>query len=83
MTALANLCQLFAATVGEDDVKLFKYHVQYDKPERKKRWKGTVVEIYVPAAHQFQMESSAIWIKGASWEEPRRRTQSQRIKLQA
>ena len=23
--ALANLCQLFAATVGEDDVKLFKY----------------------------------------------------------
>jgi len=28
--ALANLCQLFAASVGEDDVKLFKYHVQYD-----------------------------------------------------
>ena len=26
--ALANLCQLFAATVGEDDVKLFKYHVR-------------------------------------------------------
>jgi len=25
--ALANLCQLFAATVGEDDVKLFKYPV--------------------------------------------------------
>jgi hypothetical protein len=25
--ALANLCQLFASTVGEDDVKLFKYHV--------------------------------------------------------
>ncbi|MEZ2143297.1 patatin-like phospholipase family protein [Bradyrhizobium sp. DN5] len=29
--ALANLCQLFAASVGEDDVKLFKYHVRYDK----------------------------------------------------
>jgi predicted acylesterase/phospholipase RssA len=28
--ALANLCQLFAASVGEDDVKLFKYHVRYD-----------------------------------------------------
>jgi predicted acylesterase/phospholipase RssA len=28
--ALANLCQLFAASVGEDDVKLFKYHVQFD-----------------------------------------------------
>jgi hypothetical protein len=26
--ALANLCQLFAATVGEDDVKLFKYHIK-------------------------------------------------------
>jgi predicted acylesterase/phospholipase RssA len=31
--ALANLCQLFAASVGEDDVKLFKYHVQYDNRE--------------------------------------------------
>src|SRR6202165_853183 len=40
--ALANLCQLFAATVGEDDVKLFKYHLKYDKPESGKRWKGTV-----------------------------------------
>ena len=29
--ALANLCQLFAATVGEDDVKLFKYHVRLKK----------------------------------------------------
>ncbi|MFB9268524.1 patatin-like phospholipase family protein [Bradyrhizobium erythrophlei] len=28
--ALANLCQLFAASVGEDDVRLFKYHVRYD-----------------------------------------------------
>ena len=25
--SMANLCELFAATVGEDDVKLFKYHV--------------------------------------------------------
>ena len=31
MMRLANLCQLFAATVGEDDVKLFKYHVRSDK----------------------------------------------------
>jgi predicted acylesterase/phospholipase RssA len=29
--ALANLCQLFAASVGEDDVKLFKYHVGYER----------------------------------------------------
>jgi predicted acylesterase/phospholipase RssA len=26
--ALANLCEMFAATVGEDDVRLFKYHVK-------------------------------------------------------
>ena len=47
--ALANLCMLFAATVGEDDIKLFRYHVQeenkwqqkmhpwshvYERPER-------------------------------------------------
>jgi predicted acylesterase/phospholipase RssA len=52
--ALANLCELFAATVGEDDVKLFKYHVQYDKPKSGKRWKGTVVEIHVPAHIDFK-----------------------------
>jgi predicted acylesterase/phospholipase RssA len=34
--ALANLCQLFAASVGEDDVKLFKYHVRYDGRNAKK-----------------------------------------------
>lgn len=26
--ALGNLCQMFAATVGEDDIKLFKYHIR-------------------------------------------------------
>jgi hypothetical protein len=25
--SLANLCQLFAATVGEDDVRLFEHHM--------------------------------------------------------
>lgn len=38
--ALANLCELFAATVGEDDVKLFKYHVRYDRPEPGKNGKN-------------------------------------------
>jgi predicted acylesterase/phospholipase RssA len=57
--ALANLCQLFAATVGEDDVKLFKYHVQYDKPAPgKKRWTGTVVEVHVPAGINFKWNHS-------------------------
>jgi predicted acylesterase/phospholipase RssA len=50
--ALANLCQLFAATVGEDDIKLFKYHVQENNqsatPELKKlKWTGTIIEIEV------------------------------------
>jgi hypothetical protein len=40
--SLANLCELFAATVGEDDVKLFKHHVREDK-----RFKGLIVEIPV------------------------------------
>jgi predicted acylesterase/phospholipase RssA len=29
--AEANLCELFAATVGEDDVKLFEYHLTCDE----------------------------------------------------
>jgi predicted acylesterase/phospholipase RssA len=44
--ALANLCELFAATVGEDDVALFKAHVRENN--RKKNdlaWEGTIVEI--------------------------------------
>lgn len=45
---LANLCQLFAATVGEDDVSLFKYHTQKDG-----KWRGTVVEIRVDSGINF------------------------------
>jgi predicted acylesterase/phospholipase RssA len=46
--AQSNLCQLFAATVGEDDVKLFKYHVV------ERRWEGKVVEIHVPGHINFK-----------------------------
>ncbi|WP_024510494.1 patatin-like phospholipase family protein [Bradyrhizobium sp. ARR65] len=53
--ALANLCQLFAASVGEDDVRLFKYHVKYDKPQK---WTGTVVEIHVPGHINFKWNHS-------------------------
>jgi predicted acylesterase/phospholipase RssA len=68
--ALANLCQLFAATVGEDDVKLFKYHVQYDNREpantgkvtkngkKVEPWNGTVVEIHVPGHINFKWNHS-------------------------
>lgn len=52
--ALANLCQLFAATVGEDDVKLFKYHLN----DPKSTWKGTVVEIHVPGHINFRWNHS-------------------------
>ena len=55
--ALANLCQLFAATVGEDDVKLFKYHVKYDGPDGD-RWRGTIVEIRVPGHITFKWNHS-------------------------
>jgi predicted acylesterase/phospholipase RssA len=55
--ALANLCQLFAATVGEDDVKLFKYHVRYDHPG-KEAWKGMVVEVHVPGHINFKWNHS-------------------------
>jgi predicted acylesterase/phospholipase RssA len=53
--SLANLCQLFAASVGEDDVKLFKYHVKCDEP---RKWTGTVVEIHVPAQINFKWNHS-------------------------
>jgi predicted acylesterase/phospholipase RssA len=47
--ALSNLCQLFAATVGDDDVKLFEYHVQTQKG-----WKGIIVEICVDSRINFE-----------------------------
>jgi predicted acylesterase/phospholipase RssA len=56
--ALANLCQLFAATVGEDDVKLFKYHVKYDALPNGKKWTGTVVQIQVPHHIDFRWNHS-------------------------
>jgi predicted acylesterase/phospholipase RssA len=41
--ALANLCMLFAGVVGDDDVKLFRYHAKYGP----KPWNGRIVEIQV------------------------------------
>ena len=48
--ALANLCQLFAATVGEDDIKLFKHHVKENNlkaEDDKPQFFGTIIEIEV------------------------------------
>jgi predicted acylesterase/phospholipase RssA len=53
--ALANLCQLFAATVGEDDVKLFKYHVRSEKDKHRER---TIVEVRVPGHINFNWNHS-------------------------
>jgi len=59
--ALANLCQLFAATVGEDDVNLFKYHVRCDEKsdaEKQRTKKLKVVEIHVPGHINFKWNHS-------------------------
>jgi predicted acylesterase/phospholipase RssA len=39
--ALSNLCMLFAGALGEDDVRLFKYHA------REEGWEGTIYDIEV------------------------------------
>ena len=59
--ALANLCQLFAATVGEDDVNLFKYHIRCDKKseeEKERTKKLKIVEIHVPGHINFKWNHS-------------------------
>ncbi len=48
--ALANLCMLFAATVGDDDVKLFRYHARLDG---EKPWTGRIVELQFGGATNF------------------------------
>jgi predicted acylesterase/phospholipase RssA len=56
--AEANLCELFAATVGKDDVKLFEYHLTCDEEHRGK-WKNlTIVEIPVSCDIKFDWSHS-------------------------
>ena len=55
LDSTANLCELFAATVGEDDVKLFKYHVKETVLKRTKRkWTGTIIEVQVERNINFE-----------------------------
>ena len=55
LNSTANLCELFAATVGEDDVKLFKYHVKETVLKRTKRkWTGTIIEVQVERNINFE-----------------------------
>jgi hypothetical protein len=82
--ALANLCQLFAATVGEDDVKLFKYHVRYDT-ESRRTGRG---RIGGPAgSSRFTCRGTSIsngitatWKTGERWGKPLRNKQSRHIR---
>ena len=59
--ALANLCQLFAATVGEDDINLFKYHIRCDEKseeEKDRTKKLKIIEIHVPGHINFKWNHS-------------------------
>ena len=49
--ALGNLCMLFAATVGDDDIKLFKYHARL---RRKEPWTGQIIELDFGAKTNFE-----------------------------
>jgi predicted acylesterase/phospholipase RssA len=58
---LGNLCMLFAASVGEDDVRLFVRHVKEDMhPDRpdERRWPGRVYEIPVATSINYDWSVS-------------------------
>lgn len=44
--ALGNLCQLFAATVGEDDIKLFESSVRDERRKKEKAGKPWTLKIF-------------------------------------
>jgi predicted acylesterase/phospholipase RssA len=55
--SVANLCELFAATLGEDDVKLFRYHLTCG--DDKEKYKHiTIVEIPVFSGINFDWSHS-------------------------
>ncbi len=56
--ALGNLIMLFAATVGEDDVKLFRYHAMEKSPPWKEPWNGKIVELEVSAEINYDWSHS-------------------------
>ncbi len=52
---LSNLCMLFAAELGENDVKLFKQHLH-----KRRRWKPRVIEIPLSSVPQAKDPRTAI-----------------------
>lgn len=58
--AQANLCELFAATVGEDDIKLFKHHFKENQKWRDKK----IIEIPVSSINfEWSHSNLALGIK--------------------
>ena len=49
---LGNLCMLFAGALGEDDVRLFKYHA------RELGWNGKIIEIRVASDINYEWSHS-------------------------
>jgi predicted acylesterase/phospholipase RssA len=58
--ALANLCEMFAATVGEDDVRLFKYHVKEDAKKAEEEARKAKDELD-KAKQKDKKEREAVW----------------------
>lgn len=57
--ALANLCQLFAATVGEDDIELFRLRCKKLRDEGKQAWTDEqIIEIEVHPRMNFDWTHS-------------------------
>jgi predicted acylesterase/phospholipase RssA len=54
--SLANLCELFCATVGEDNIEIFKCRLQHEDPDRWKKIK--IVEIPVDCTINFEWSHS-------------------------
>jgi predicted acylesterase/phospholipase RssA len=52
--SLANLCELFCATVGEDNIEIFKLRLQLEQPEREIR----IIEIPVDSTVNFEWSHS-------------------------
>jgi hypothetical protein len=62
--ALGNLCMLFAATVAEDDLKLFKYHARLNYKQIKgldRPWRGKIIEMNYAADPELFEQTNFGW----------------------
>jgi len=77
--ALANLCELFCATVGEDDIEIFKCRLQHEDPERWKKIK--IIEIPVDCTINFEWSHSNLERGIKAGEEAAKRTYDYYLKV--